>query len=57
MSHQTPTLQSKKRVQDFLLTLGIVICVLVGVGALVYPMVLNSLIDVMVERIMSVQER
>ena len=35
MSYQTPTLQSKKRVQDFLLTLGIVICVLVGVGALV----------------------
>ena len=57
MSHQTPTSQSKKRVQDFLLTLGIVICVLVGVGALVYPMVRNSLNDVMVERIMSVQER
>ena len=57
MSHQTPTSQSKKRVQDFLLTLGIVICVLVGVGALVYPMVRNSLNDVMVERIMSTQEK
>ncbi|GHU44379.1 hypothetical protein FACS1894193_12710 [Bacilli bacterium] len=57
MTQKTPKTQSKKRFQDFLLTLGIVICVLVGVGALVYPMVRNSLNDVLVERMMSVQER
>ena len=57
MFKKTRKTQSKKSIQDFLLTLGIVICVLVGVGALVYPMVRNSLNDVMVDRIMSAQER
>lgn len=57
MTQKTLKIQSKKKLQDFLLTLGIVICVLVGIGALVYPMVRNSLNDVMVDRIMSAQER
>ena len=57
MMQKTPRLQARKSIQDFLLTLGIIICVLVGVGALVYPMVRNSLNDVMVDQIMSAQER
>lgn len=57
MTPKTPRLQARKSIQDFLLTLGIIICVLVGVGALVYPMVRNSLNDVMVDQIMSAQER
>ncbi len=55
MMQKTPRLQARKSIQDFLLTLGIIICVLVGVGALVYPMVRNSLNDAVVDQIMSAQ--
>jgi sortase A len=53
MTAKTKTRTNKQIVQDFFLTLGIVIFLIIGVGALVYPMVRNSFNDLLGDQIMA----